>query len=146
MNQPHPKQIYEKYHNGDKLTDNEVIYGTVYFKRLAEQLNICGPVFKLAADEAQRIRHRLYEMSVARRLECPSDPAVENIIVLAPSKSTQNVVSWANTMNPDHLTFRTDRSSFNKQAALAGYPYFAWNSWVYYTNTGIRTNILAEDL
>lgn len=61
-----PKDIYQKYCKGDKLTDMEIAYGITHFNEVAKLLYTSGPVFILAAREAMRIRDRLSEIDAAR--------------------------------------------------------------------------------
>lgn len=64
----HPRisDIYEKFVKGDRLTDAECEYGAIYFRRVACDLIGCGPIFKLAANEAQRVWVALQSFSEAR--------------------------------------------------------------------------------
>ena len=66
-----PSDVYEKYCNGDNLTDSEVLDGMKFFSDLAAMLSISGPVFKLAFLEANRISERLIGMVTARKLYNP---------------------------------------------------------------------------
>lgn len=45
-------EIYEKFVNGDSLTDEELKVGSIFFHDMWVQLKQAGPVFKLAANEA----------------------------------------------------------------------------------------------
>lgn len=51
--------VYTKFCNGDSLTDNELDVGINHFKPLADMLFRSGPVFRLAAQEANRVAMRL---------------------------------------------------------------------------------------
>lgn len=62
-------RIYRKYVAGDKLTDAEVIYGRQLFKRAADALFGTGPVFSLAAKEANRLYLALDDIAEARKLQ-----------------------------------------------------------------------------
>lgn len=48
-------EIYEKYVNGDSLSDEELKVGSIFFHDLWVQLKQAGPVFKIAANEAGRV-------------------------------------------------------------------------------------------
>lgn len=54
---PKMQEIYEKYNNGDSLTDFEVKAGVIFFSDLERSLTSLGPVFKLAAKEARRVAY-----------------------------------------------------------------------------------------
>lgn len=58
--------LYEKYCNGDSLTNEEVREGAKFFPRLANDLHTCGPTFKLAANEMRRIGNAFIEFNLAR--------------------------------------------------------------------------------
>lgn len=45
-------QVYEMVQSGDPISDSDLAFGRTYFKELAAKLWHCGPVFKLAAREA----------------------------------------------------------------------------------------------
>lgn len=47
--------IYDKVVSGEAITDAEIDFGRVFYRDLADNLSKCGPVFKLAAQEANRI-------------------------------------------------------------------------------------------
>lgn len=66
-----PNEIYQKYHQGDPIDDASLIYGILYFKDLSDKLVKCGPVFKLAFLEAERIYQGLRDYAVARKLTLP---------------------------------------------------------------------------
>jgi hypothetical protein len=61
-----PKTILKKLSSGDALTNGEVLFGMVFFKDLADQLFACGPVFLLAAKEANRAWMDLESFARAR--------------------------------------------------------------------------------
>ena len=65
----HPRIIYEKYVNGDSLTDAEVSEGVEFYRDLDEKLSLCGPVFHLAAVEACRVYIGLKGFQTARKTE-----------------------------------------------------------------------------
>ncbi len=64
---PDPKVIYEKYINGDSLTDEEVKFGAKYYRDLADRLIKCGPTFVLAFKEANRIYMQMENFDQARK-------------------------------------------------------------------------------
>lgn len=59
--------IYNKFINGDALSDAELNVGINHFTKLADALVTCGPVFKLAANEAIRVSQRLLDFRNARQ-------------------------------------------------------------------------------
>lgn len=65
------QQIYNKKIEGDPITDVEVIDGIKFFKKLADQLVICGPVFRLAFKEANDTYLTLLSYAHARQLKVP---------------------------------------------------------------------------
>lgn len=64
-----PKEVYGKYIVGDHISDREVVEGYTFYRRLANDLRRCGPVFHLAFKEANYISDRLFEIGFARKLE-----------------------------------------------------------------------------
>jgi len=64
--EPNPKRIYEKYSNGDSLTDEEVNFGVSFYKDLADRLISCGPTFWFAFKEANQVYMRLEDFQRAR--------------------------------------------------------------------------------
>lgn len=63
-----PSKIYEKYCDGDHLTNFKVLDGLKFFTDLATNLSLCGPVFRLAFLEANRIADRLNDIAKNREL------------------------------------------------------------------------------
>lgn len=61
------KHIYEKFQNGDSMTDAELRKGISHFKRMALDLGQCGPNFRFAWMEANRVYTRLEEFQTERR-------------------------------------------------------------------------------
>jgi hypothetical protein len=59
--------IYEKYVNGEPLTDKELEIGAAFFRDLAHMNSQAGPVFKLAASEANRVATALEGFIDARK-------------------------------------------------------------------------------
>lgn len=59
-------EIYEKFVNGDSLTDEELKVGSIFFHDLWVQLQQAGPVFKLAANEAGRVYYQFDSFIIAR--------------------------------------------------------------------------------
>lgn len=66
MATPNPGKIYEKYLNGESLTNVEVNFGAAYFRDLADKLVKCGPAFSLAFKEANVVYMRLEDFQDAR--------------------------------------------------------------------------------
>jgi hypothetical protein len=64
--EPNPKRIYEKYSNGDSLTDEEVEFGVKFYKDLADKLISCGPVFWMSFKEANQVYMCLEDFQRAR--------------------------------------------------------------------------------
>lgn len=62
-----PKIIYEKVLNGNVITNLELQFGIEFFQDLADKLNRCGPQFRLAANEANRVYMLLSDFHTARR-------------------------------------------------------------------------------
>lgn len=60
-------EVYEKFINGDDLTDQDVAFGRTFYKELAEKLIKCGPVFRLAWLEANKVAQRFDGFYEARR-------------------------------------------------------------------------------
>jgi hypothetical protein len=61
------KIVYDLTNSGDSMSDADVAYGRTYYKELADKLRQCGPVFKLAANEADRVYHTLDGFFKARQ-------------------------------------------------------------------------------
>jgi hypothetical protein len=61
-----PKIVYEKFCNGDSLSDEEVNEGVIFYDYLSAKLFQCGPVFALAAREALRVRNTLHSYQQSR--------------------------------------------------------------------------------
>jgi hypothetical protein len=61
-----PGKIYEKYIQGESLSDAEISFGVDYYSDLANKLFKCGPAFSIAFVEANRIYMRLEDMQIAR--------------------------------------------------------------------------------
>jgi len=61
------EKVYEKYSNGDSISDAELKFGIEFFDNLATNLFSAGPVFKLAAQEALRVRNMLHSFKIARK-------------------------------------------------------------------------------
>jgi len=62
-----PAEIYEKFCNGDSLSDSDLEIGIYHFKNTGELLSASGPVFKLAANEAWRVALRLEDFYNERK-------------------------------------------------------------------------------
>jgi len=65
------KEIYNKKVEGDPITDEDVLKGLCFFKQLAKDLVLCGPVFRLAFKEANDTYNTFYSYAVARNLNIP---------------------------------------------------------------------------
>lgn len=59
-------EIYEKFVNGDSLSDEELKVGAIFFHDMWVQLKQAGPVFKLAANEANRVQSQFDSFIRAR--------------------------------------------------------------------------------
>ena len=59
--------IYAKVLNGDFIPDDELMFAIEFFGDLATQLGQCGPVFKLAHNEAYRVYTTLADFRTARK-------------------------------------------------------------------------------
>lgn len=64
--------IYEKFTNGDPLTDRELSEGIKHFTKTEQLLTEAGPVFKLAASEARRVVNGLESFQFHRKIDKPS--------------------------------------------------------------------------
>jgi len=64
-----PADIIDRYNNGDKIGDLELIDAIEFFEDLALKLNQCGPIMLLAAKEATRIRNGLDAYAESRKLK-----------------------------------------------------------------------------
>jgi hypothetical protein len=62
------RKTYEKFINGDSISDRELLNAVPFFKQLADNLTYMGPVFHLAANEAHRVYAKLFDFKVARGL------------------------------------------------------------------------------
>jgi len=61
------RKIYDKFIQGDPLTDDELAHGIQHFSTLDKLLGESGPIFELASNEACRVYHRLREYQDARK-------------------------------------------------------------------------------
>jgi len=61
-----PGKVYEKFLGSDGLTNPEVELLVTYYKDLADRLFQCGPTFRLAAQEANRVYLRASDYKAAR--------------------------------------------------------------------------------
>lgn len=59
-------RVYHKYIQGDSLTDQEIRFGSSFYRELADRLIQCGPVFKLASSEANRVAIALEDFKTNR--------------------------------------------------------------------------------
>jgi hypothetical protein len=62
---------YQKYLNGDNITDDELLTGYSAFRDAADALIKLGPAFTLACDEAYRVVNKFRDYINARGLELP---------------------------------------------------------------------------
>ena len=62
-----PETIYNKFRDGDSLTDTDLEIGIKHFSEMGELLIKSGPVFRLAAQEALRTAGRLSDFQRARK-------------------------------------------------------------------------------
>lgn len=61
------QSVYEKYDSCKALTDEEVNFGAKYFRKLSDTLQELGPVFRLAAGEANRVAMGFERFKEARQ-------------------------------------------------------------------------------
>ena len=61
------KKIYQKYLDGDSLTNAEIDYGVEFFTDLADKLIQCGERFALAFHEARRMQTNFEGFQQARK-------------------------------------------------------------------------------
>lgn len=135
-----PRSLYDKFCEGDSLTDEEVLSGLFYFRKLSEDLVCLGPTFRLVANEAFRVWNRLFDMATARKLEMGFEPNGD-------PRPIKEEISWKNTLNSDFLpNLGFWWNVFTEKANLLGYPYYVWNGRVYETKTHKDTELLASDL
>lgn len=66
-NNKYINDIYEKFCNGDPLTDEELNIGYSHFRRAADLLIPLGPKFALAANEVIRVADGLDGYRTARK-------------------------------------------------------------------------------
>jgi hypothetical protein len=67
VNKPTLDQIYEKFINGDPLTNDDLAIGISGFDTLAAIARQAGPAFSLAAREATRVVIALEDFEAARK-------------------------------------------------------------------------------
>lgn len=131
-----PKDLYNKYVQGDKITDNQLKEGIPFWKDLADRLHKTGPVFKLCANEAGRIYRGLSDFAHARGLDIEQPVSIFDI-------------SWKNTLNWEQLrnnqTYHT-LDQFSGLAKQLGYQHFAWSGRVYFSETGQFTGVFSDEL
>jgi len=60
------KNLYEKFCNGDPITDEQLDEGIRFFHMLTIKLSSLGPVFRLAQNESNRVLSRLQDYYDAR--------------------------------------------------------------------------------
>ena len=133
-----PKELYNKYIGGDKITDNELKESIPFWRDLASMLNKAGPVFKLAANEAGRVHRGLEGFAEARA------PRLQ----LEQSTSKFDI-TWKNTLNWENLLGNVKYnhiSDFRLLALEGGYPHFAWSGRIYFTETGAFTGIFSDEI
>lgn len=59
--------VYDKFNNGEPLTDQDLDEGIEFFRQLAHNLSSLGPVFRLSANEARRVHCSLLAFRAARQ-------------------------------------------------------------------------------
>src|SRR5271157_2773741 len=68
-----PKEIYEKFTNGDHLTYDQLEFGAKHFGTAGMALTVSGPTFHLAARECLRVSDTLGLYAANRRMEAKSE-------------------------------------------------------------------------
>lgn len=58
--------VYDKFRDGDSLTDKELDIGIGHFRPMGEMLLRSGPAFRLAAQEALRVADRMEDYKTER--------------------------------------------------------------------------------
>jgi hypothetical protein len=66
-----PAEIFHRYYQGDSLTDQDVLEGVKFYYQLSRLLYKTGPVFRLAAQEANSVFLGLESYAKARHLKLP---------------------------------------------------------------------------
>lgn len=66
MKQALPARIYDKYRNGDPLSDTELDVGIEHFRKMSQLLAATGPAFLLATGECYRVLNTLEGYKLAR--------------------------------------------------------------------------------
>ncbi len=61
------RPVYEKFTNGEPLTDSEIEEGISFFYDMTLKLSAMGPVFRLAANESNRVLIQLQNFRDARK-------------------------------------------------------------------------------
>ena len=61
--------IYENFCKGNPLSDDEIRVAIPYFKDIADKLVRCGPVFRLAFEEANRVYMTMDDFRRNRRMK-----------------------------------------------------------------------------
>ena len=70
------RQIYDTFCIGDPMSDEDLKVAIPYFKSLADKLGNCGPVFRLAYTEANRVYLTMDDFRRSRSCRTASpDPA-----------------------------------------------------------------------
>ena len=124
-----PKDIYEKYLDGDPISNKELLEAIPVFDSMARQLRQFGPVFKLAARELDSVLRGLEDYRMARGLKFKEEP----------------VLTWAEVLNDIHIKHSCTISSVMNYANELGYPYFIWNDRVY-KSSGDVTGITRDQI
>ena len=60
------QKIYDKFNDGDPITDEELAYSLSFFSQLSSMLIRLGPVFRLSWLEADKVAMRLASYKRAR--------------------------------------------------------------------------------
>lgn len=66
-------EIYNKFYNGDPITDAELAAAKTYWANLQNELSKVGPVFELARKEAIRIHTQIVNYQTARAEQAHQD-------------------------------------------------------------------------
>ena len=61
------QKVYETVRSGGPVSDDDLEFGILYYGELSINLFNCGPVFRLAAQEANNILYTLSNFQTARK-------------------------------------------------------------------------------
>ena len=68
-----PSEIYKRFTDGDPIDDTSLIIGILFYRDLNDKLVQCGPVFKLASNEVNRVYWGLRDYAINRGLKLPEN-------------------------------------------------------------------------